>query len=86
MLLGFTMQAIMAEAATPDSVFVVKNGRIVSAYQVGKDIDNITFQKSISLDGNQVKIGNEVVTMKSALITYVDGLVYVYLSEKESVA
>lgn len=86
MLLGFTMQAIMAEAATPDSVFVVKNGRIVSAYQVGKDIDNITFQKSISLDGNQVKIGNEVVTMKSALITYVDNLVYVYLSEKESVA
>lgn len=43
MLLGFTMQAVMAEAATPDSVFVVKNGRIVSAYQVGKDIDNITF-------------------------------------------
>lgn len=86
MLLGFTMQAIMAEAATPDSVFVVKNGRIVSAYQVGKDIDNITFQKSISLDGNQVKIGNEVVTMKSALITYSGALVYVYLSEKESVA
>lgn len=86
MLLGFTMQAIMAEAATPDSVFVVKNGRIVSAYQVGKDIDNITFQKSLSLDGNQVKIGNEVVTMKSALITYSGALVYVYLSEKESVA
>ena len=86
MLLGFTMQAVMAEAVTPDSVFVVKNGRIVSAYQVGKDIDNITFQKSLSLDGNQVKIGNEVVTMKSALITYVDNLVYVYLSEKESVA
>lgn len=86
MLVGFAMQAVMAKAVTPDSVFVVKNGRIVSAYQVGKDIDNITFQKSISLDGNQVKIGNEVVTMKSALITYVDNLVYVYLSEKESVA
>lgn len=86
MLLGFTMQAVMAEAATPDSVFVVKNGRIVSAYQVGKDIDNITFQKSLSLDGNQVKIGDEVVTMNSALITYSGALVYVYLSEKESVA
>lgn len=86
MLVGFAMQTVTAEAATPDSVFVVKNGRIVSAYQVGKDIDNITFQKSLSLDGNQVKIGNEVLTMNSALITYSGALVYVYLSEKESVA
>lgn len=40
MFVGFAMQTL-ATAATPDSVFVVKNGRIVSAYEVGTDVDNI---------------------------------------------
>ena len=31
MILGFAMQTMAAKAAVPDSVFVVKNGRIVSA-------------------------------------------------------
>lgn len=71
MLVGFAMQT-MAKAATPDSVFVVKNGIIVSAYEVGKNVDNITFEKKVKLDGNCVKIGDEVIEMKSALITTVN--------------
>ena len=51
MILGFAMQTMAAKAAVPDSVFVVKNGRIVSAYEVGKDVDNITFAKKAVLDG-----------------------------------
>ena len=62
MLLGFTMQAIMAEAATPDSVFVVKNGLIVSAYQVGKEagLEHKRPQKGDgSGDGTVVQGGEE---------------------------
>lgn len=82
MLVGFAMQT-MAKAATPDSVFVVKNGLIVSAYEVGKNVDNITFEKKVKLDGNCVKIGDEVIEMKSALITTVNNYKCVYLSTLE---
>ena len=70
MILGFAMQTMAAKAAVPDSVFVVKNGRIVSAYEVGKDVDNITFAKKAVLDGNSLVVGDEVVNLKSALVTY----------------
>lgn len=79
---GFAMQTL-ATAATPDSVFVVKNGRIVSAYEVGKDVDNISFPKRIQLDGNCVKVGDEVVEMKSAVVTTVNNYKYIYLSTLE---
>lgn len=81
-LAGFAMQT-MAKAAAPDSVFVVKNGRIVSAYEVGKDVDNITFPKRVVLDGNSVKVGAETVEMKSAVMTTQNGYVYVFLSSRE---
>lgn len=70
MILGFAMQTMAAKAAAPDSVFVVKNGRIVSAYEVGKDVDNITFAKKAVLEGNSLVVGDEVVNLKSALVTY----------------
>ena len=81
-LAGFAMQT-MAKAATPDSVFVVKNGRIVSAYEVGKDVDNITFPKHAVLEGNSVQVGAETVEMKSAVMTTQNGYVYVFLSSRE---
>ena len=82
MFVGFAMQTL-ATAATPDSVFVVKNGRIVSAYEVGTDADNISFPKRIQLDGNCVKVGDEVVEMKSAVVTTVNNYKYIYLSTLE---
>lgn len=82
MFVGFAMQTL-ATAATPDSVFVVKNGRIVSAYEVGTDVDNISFPKRIQLDGNCVKVGDEVVEMKSAVVTTVNNYKYIYLSTLE---
>lgn len=86
MILGFAMQTMAAKAAAPDSVFVVKNGRIVSAYEVGKDVDNITFAKKAVLEGNSLVVGDEVVNLKSALVTYQGAYMYVYLSVKESVS
>ena len=85
MLMGFAMQTMAAKAAAPDSVFVVKNGRIVSAYEVGKDVDNITFAKKAVMEGNSLVVGDEVVNLKSALVTYQGEFVYVYLSVQENV-
>lgn len=82
MFVGFAMQTL-ATAATPDSVFVVKNGRIVSAYEVGTDVDNISFPKRIQLDGNCVKVGDEVYEMKSAVVTTINNYKYIYLSTLE---
>lgn len=66
-----------------NKVFVVKNGRIVSSYEIGKDIDNITFQKSIALEGNTVQVGDQKIEMKSAIVTQQDGQIYVFLSPLE---
>ena len=82
MFVGFAMQTL-ATAATPDSVFVVKNGHIVSAYEVGTDVDNISFPKRIQLDGNCVKVGDDVYEMKSAVVTTVNNYKYIYLSTLE---
>lgn len=82
MFVGFALQAL-ATAATPDSVFVVKKGRIVSAYEVGTDVDNISFPKRIQLDGNCVKVGDDVYEMKSAVVTTVNNYKYIYLSTLE---
>lgn len=81
MLLGTTVQAMAA--AAPDSVFVVKDGRIVSAYEIGKDVDNITFLHKTVLTGNCVRIGDETVEMKSAVVTYKGSYAYIYLSPTE---
>lgn len=82
MFVGFAMQTL-ATAATPDSVFVVKNGHIVSAYEVGTDVDNISFPKRIQLDGNCVKVGDDVYEMKSAVVTTINNYKYIYLSTLE---
>ncbi len=73
----------MAQNSDDNKVFVVKNGRIVSSYEIGKDIDNITFQKSIALDGNAVQVGDQKIEMKSAIIMQQNGLIYVFLSPLE---
>ena len=85
MIMAFAMPSAARAAAAPDSVFVVKNGLIVSAYEVGKDVDNISFPKKIKLDGNSVRIGDETVELKSALMMSQDEFVYVFLSAKDNV-
>lgn len=81
MLLDTTVQAMAATA--PDSVFVVNDGRIVSAYEIGKDVDNITFLHKTVLTGNCVRIGDETVEMKSAVVTNKGSYAYIYLSPTE---
>ena len=73
----------MAQKATPDSVFVVKNGRIFSAYEVGKDVDNISFNKKVVVSGNSVVVGNETIELKSAVYTMQGEYVYGFFSSQE---
>lgn len=84
MLFGLVMPS-MAVKVVPDSIFVVKNGRITSSYEVGKDIDNFSFVKKqqVGLEGNCVLVGGEKVEMKSALIMAQGGLYYAVLSSAE---
>ena len=65
---------VMAQTATPDSIFVVKNGIIVNAYEVGKEVDNISFPHQSNLTGNVVKIGNNTIELKSAIVRQVNNV------------
>lgn len=84
MLAGFFMPCGTAMAATPDSVFVVKNGRIFSAYEVGKDVDNISFKRAQGdLGGNAIKAGDETIDIKSAMVMVQNNTVYAFFSPDE---
>lgn len=83
MVAGIALGAAAQNAADNNKVFVVKNGRIVSSYEIGKDIDNITFQQSASLEGNVVKVGSQEIEMKSAVVMQQNGQLYVFLSPLE---
>ena len=82
-LLAVLLMPCTAKAATPDSVFVVKNGRIFSAYEVGKDVDNISFPKQQTIEGNSVKVGDETIELKSAMVMQQGGLLYAFFSPDE---
>lgn len=83
MLLCFALQG--AAQNGPDSIFVVKNGRIVSSYEVGKDVDNITFEKKQVVEGCYVKTGDTTIELKSAVVTTQSGYIVAYLSDQENV-
>lgn len=82
LLVGALVPAV-AQTATPDSVFVVRNGRIFSAYEVGKDVDNITFAKKQVAPDNSVVVDGETIEMKSSLVMQQDGMMYAILSADE---
>lgn len=82
MLVGILMPGVV-KAATPDSVFVVKQGRIFSKYEVGKDVDNIQLAKKQVAQGNMVTVGGETVEMKSALVDVQSDMFVIYFSTSE---
>ena len=82
-LFAVLLMPCTAKAATPDSVFVVKNGRIFSAYEVGKDVDNISFPKKQVIGGNSVKVGDETIELKSAMVMQQGGMLYAFFSPDE---
>lgn len=80
---GIALQA-MAQESKKDSVFVIKNGRIAGAFEVGTDVDNIQFQKKATpVEGNVIKIGDMTIEMKSAVVQRKNNMNYIYLAAEE---
>lgn len=89
----FTLLALVASMAMPalaqdktDTLYVVKGGKLVGTYEVGKDVDYISFTKPVTppdAGGNYVQYGDTREAMKSAFVMKQDGLLYVILSPVE---
>lgn len=86
-LAGLTMPVSAQQDDTQkDFMYVVKNGMVVGTYEVGKDVDYITFTKPETPQAsNFVKYGDKTVDLKSALVVTMDGQLYVFLSPKEKI-
>lgn len=76
---------ISAQTATKDSVFVIKNGHIAGAYEVGKDVDYLSFKRPSSAKGNYIQIGKNKIEIKSALVQRKNGTNYVYMTAAEGI-
>ena len=75
-----------AQTTDKDSVFVVKDGRLVAAYEIGTDIDGISFKKpQAPVLNNSIQMGSQTIGVKSALIQRKSGMNYVYLASEEDV-
>lgn len=82
LMAGMTVSAAAQDVAQKDSVYVVKNGVVVGAYEVGKDVDCLTFTKPSTPDaqGNYAKYGDTTEELRSAYVTRQSGLLYVLVS------
>lgn len=75
----------LAQNAAKDSVFVIRNGHIAGAYEVGKDVDYISFKRPSAAKGNYILNGNTRTELKSALVQRKNNTSYVYLSPEEGI-
>ena len=75
----------MYAQAQQDTMYVVKEGKIVGTFEVGKDIDGITFKNPLtpSLE-DFVKYGDTKVGLKSATAMSMYGMTYVYIKKRGS--
>lgn len=81
---SFFTSASAQTAETKDSVYVVKNGVVVGAYEVGTQVDCLTFNKpDTPVAGNCAQYGSIKEELKSAIVIKQQGLVYVLASTAE---
>ncbi len=74
----------MAQEATKDTLYVVKDGRVVGSYIVGEDVDCLSFKApDVNPGTNFVKYGTTQHDLKSAVVKLQDGYYYLYLSPEE---
>lgn len=85
---GLAMPANAQQDDTQKSfMYVVKGGKVVGTYEVGKDADYITFTKPEAPQAdNYVKYGTTTVEMKSAMAMSLGGYTYVFLSPEENIS
>lgn len=76
--------AMAQETEAKDSVFVVKNGVVVGAFEVGEQADCLTFTKPTTpAEGNYAQFGDTKEELKSAVVIKQSGLLYVLASTVE---
>lgn len=73
--LGMTLSGYAQ--TTADSVFVVKDGKVVGAYEVGKEVDYLTFHRPAQSLTNYVQVGDEQTELHGAYVTSSYGYTYV---------
>ncbi len=74
----------MAQDAAKDTLYVVKDGKIVGSYIVGEDVDWLTFKSpAVTPGSNFVKFGESEYELKSAVIKKQGGYYFLYLSPTE---
>lgn len=74
----------MAQEATKDTLYVVKDGQVVGSYIVGEDVDWLTFKaQEVNPSTNFVKYGTTQRDLKSAVVKVQDGIYYLYISPEE---
>lgn len=84
LMASMTAPALAQETTEKDSVFVVKDGVVVGAYEVGKDVDYLTFAKpETPTAGNYAQYGSTREELKSAIVIKQSGMVYVLASNVE---
>lgn len=86
-LAGLSMPAAAQQDDTQqDFLYVVKDGRVMGTYEIGKDVDYITFTKPETPQAaNFVKYGDTTVELKSAFVTTVYGYVYVFATAEDNI-
>ena len=86
-LAGLAMPtAAQQDDTQKDFLYVVKDGKVMGTYEIGKDVDYITFTKpETPQTANFVKYGDTTVELKSAFVTTVYGYIYVFASPKENI-
>lgn len=88
-VLGLAMPAIAqtdVDNTDKDVMYVVKNGKVVGQYEVGKDVDYITFTKPAAPQvENFVQYGSTKVDMKSAFVMEMNGYTYVFISPEDNI-
>lgn len=82
LVVGGLMPAL-AQTTSPDSIYVVKDGFIVSSYEVGKDVDNFTFVRKQQVSANTVVVGDQTVELRSAVFMQQGDFVYGFFSPEE---
>ncbi len=74
----------VAQDAAKDTLYVVKDGKVVGTYVVGEDVDWLTFKNpSVNPGSNFVKFGSTEYALKSAVIKNQGGIYYLYISPTE---
>lgn len=76
----------MAQDTAKDTLYVVKDGKVVGSYIVGEDVDWLSFKApEVTPSSNFVKYGTTECPLKSAVMKTQDGYYYLYLSPEEGV-